>query len=367
MHLCRIASSDARLAVLNVAFPFAPAGPDAVGGAEQILSRLDHALVEAGHRSFVLAADGSRARGVLTEVSRPKGLIDDPVRAVHHRRYADTLNALIRRYRPHVVHLHGVDFDHYLPDVGVPVLVTLHLPYAFYHVDFQAVTRPCTYLHCVSETQRATFPALPNLLSTIENGVPVAVATPCLHRDAYAVCLSRIAPEKNIHAALDAAKAAGVPLLLGGEVYPYREHQRYFEEEVAPRLDEHRRFLGPLDEKTKFELLRRARCLLQPSLAAETSSLVAMEALASGTPVVAYPSGALATLVEHGRTGFLVSDVEEMAEGIRRADRLDPAACLAAAAARFSLTRMLRRYFEAYTNLAGGMEMSHGPASDKDP
>ena len=363
MRRCKVAASDTRLTVLNVAFPFAPAGPGAVGGAEQILSRLDHALVEAGHRSLVLAADDSRTRGILTEVARPKGLIDGSVRAAHYRRYAGVLNALIERHRPEVVHLHGVDFDRYLPDPGVPVLVTLHLPFTFYHVDFRARTRPGTYLHCVSETQRATFPALPNMLPTIENGVPLAVTTPCLRRDVYVVCLSRIAPEKNIHAALDAAKAAGVPLLLGGEVYPYREHQRYFEEEVVPRLDEHRRFLGPLNEKAKFKLLRRARCLLQPSLAAETSSLVAMEALASGTPVVAYPSGALATLIEHGRTGFLVSNVDEMAEGIRRAGHLDPAACLAAAT-RFSLTRMIRRYFEAYTNLANGTAPStnaHGP------
>lgn len=381
MHRCSITASDARLAVLNVAFPFAPVGPDAVGGAEQILSRLDHALVEAGHRSFVLAADGSRTRGVLTEVARPKGLIDDPVRAAHYRRYAGVLNGLIERHRPEVVHLHGVDFDRYLPDPGVPVLVTLHLPYAFYRVDFKAVTRPCTYLHCVSETQRATFPALPNLLPTIENGVPLTVTTPCRHRDAYVMCLSRIAPEKNVHAAIEAAKSAGVPLLLGGEVYPYREHQKYFEEEVVPRLDEHRRFLGPLDENTKLYLLRRARCLLQPSLAAETSSLVAMEALASGTPVVAYPSGALATLIEHGRTGFLVSNVEEMAEGIRRAGQIDPAACLAAAATRFDLTRMIRRYFNAYTGLANGTARAytpsapctsshgfpHGPASGRNP
>jgi glycosyltransferase involved in cell wall biosynthesis len=175
------------------------------------------------------------------------------------------------------------------------------------------------------------------------------------------MCLSRIAPEKNIHAALDAAKAAGVPLLLGGEVYPYREHQRYFEQEVAPRLDERRKFLGPLDEKAKFKLLQRARCLLQPSLAAETSSLVAMEALASGTPVVAYPSGALPALIEHGRTGFLVSNVEEMAEGIRRAGSIDPAACLAAAASRFDLNRMIRRYFETYTRLANGAPQAYAP------
>jgi glycosyltransferase involved in cell wall biosynthesis len=92
-----------------------------------------------------------------------------------------------------------------------------------------------------------------------------------------------------------------------------------------------------------------------------------MEALASATPVVAYPSGALATLIEHGRTGFLVGNVEEMAEAIRCAGRIDPAACLAAAATRFNLARMISRYFEAYTGLANGIEMPHGPAPGRNP
>src|SRR3954462_12196057 len=117
------------LTVLNVAFPFAPVGPDAVGGAEQVLSRLDYALTTGGHRSVVLAADGSRTRGLLIELARPKGFINDNVRAAHHWRYADRLSTTIARYRPQIVHLHGVDFDRYLPEPGVPALVTLHLPY----------------------------------------------------------------------------------------------------------------------------------------------------------------------------------------------------------------------------------------------
>src|SRR5690349_20029564 len=121
----------ANLDVLSVAFPFAPLSPDAVGGAEQILSRLDHTLTEAGHRSYVLAADGSRSRGTLIEVRRPQGLIDDSVRAAHHQRYGDLLNATIARYRPQVVHLHGVYVARYLPKPDVPLLVTLHLAHPF--------------------------------------------------------------------------------------------------------------------------------------------------------------------------------------------------------------------------------------------
>jgi len=111
------------------------------------------------------------------------------------------------------------------------------------------------------------------------------------------------------------------------------------------------RFLGPLSLERKQHPLARARCLLHPTLAPETSSLVAMEAIAAGTPVIAYPSGALPEIVEHGRTGFLVSSVAEMAEAVGMLDRISPGECRAAAEQRFSQQRMIRGYFELYEQL----------------
>ena len=97
----------------------------------------------------------------------------------------------------------------------------------------------------------------------------------------------------------------GLPLLLGGKVYQYREHVAYFRREIEPRLDGRRlRFLGPVGFARKRRLLAAARCLLAPSLAPETSSLVAMEALACGTPVIAFPSGALRKSSNTARRGF---------------------------------------------------------------
>jgi glycosyltransferase involved in cell wall biosynthesis len=120
---------------------------------------------------------------------------------------------------------------------------------------------------------------------------------------------------------------------------------------VQPRLDRQCRHLGPVGFARKRRLLTAARCLLVPSLAPETSSLVAREALACGTPVVAFPNGALPETVEDGETGFLVRTVEEMAEAIERAQSLSPDRCREVAAERFSLEAMTTRYIDLYRRL----------------
>jgi glycosyltransferase involved in cell wall biosynthesis len=151
---------------------------------------------------------------------------------------------------------------------------------------------------------------------------------------------------------MQAARMAGVTLLLGGEVFPYLSHRAYFDDQVRPLLDRQRRYLGPVGFARKRRLLASARCLLVPSLAAETSSLVAMEAMACGTPVVAFPAGALPEIVEHGRTGFLVDDVEGMAAAIERAGEIDRAQCRQAAVQRFSVRQMTDAYLSLYERLA---------------
>ena len=150
--------------------------------------------------------------------------------------------------------------------------------------------------------------------------------------------------------------------MVAGEVFPYEAHQRYFAEEVQPRLGGGRRFVGPLGFRRKRRFLNAARCLVQPSLAEETSSLVTMEALAAGTPVVAFPNGAVPDIIEHGRTGFLVGDVAEMADAIEAAGDLDREACRAAARERFSIDAMVDHYFATYADLAAERPM-HRAAS----
>ena len=339
-----------RLTVLSVAYPFAPVGPDAVGGAEQVLSAIDAALVAAGHRSVVVACAGSQVAGDLRAVPATTGEIDD---AVRNRMHA-VLRAAIAAALPaaDVVHLHGIDFAAYLPPPGPPALATLHLPPAWYPQAALAPARPGTFLHCVSASQHARCPPGPHMLPPIANGVPVAALAARHARRGFAFMLGRICPEKGQHLALRAAHAAGVPLLLAGAAFPYPAHRAYFAGSVAPLLDARRRWIGPVGFARKRRLLTAARCVLIPSLAPETSSLVAMEAAACGTPVIAFRNGALPEIVRDGITGFLVDDTEAMARAIGRAAAIDPAACRAEARARFDLGRMTDAYLARYAALA---------------
>lgn len=343
------------LTVVSVAYPLAAVGPDAVGGAEQVLSGLDRALVAAGHVSVVLACAGSEVAGRLVALPPVPAVLDEAARAAAQAAVRRALKNVLRA-RVDVVHLHGIDFFAYLPPPGPPVLVTVHLPPDWYPAEALAPARPRTWLHGVSATQhralRDTVPA-PCLLPPIGNGVPVAA----LGADrpgcrGYALTLGRICPEKGQHLAIAAARDAGVTLLIAGAVYPYPAHRAYFETEVAPRLDRRRRFLGAVDFAHKSRLLAGARCLLVPSLAAETSSLVAMEALASGTPVIAFPVGALTEIVEHGKTGFLVGDAAEMAAAIGRVGDIDRDTCRETARRRFDLGQTTEAYLRRYRDLA---------------
>jgi glycosyltransferase involved in cell wall biosynthesis len=335
------------LKVLNVAYPFAPVGADAVGGAEQVLTQIAEALHASGHESYVLAGEGSATAASLFTVARPCGLIDAQARQRCYSSFRDRIQEIIARYSIQLVHFHGVDFYEYLPSISLPTIATLHLPLSWY--PEQIFRSSGVILQCVSASQRRSGPAC--LRQEIENGVPIERLRADSPRETFALCLGRICPEKGFHHALSAAKQAGIPCLLAGQVFPYESHIAYFRSELAPLLDAERRFIGPAGFARKRALLNSARCLLIPSTVQETSSLTAMEALACGTPVIAFAVGALPDLIEHGKTGFLVRDENEMAEAIRMVGTIDPATCREVADRRFDVKEMTQRYMALYTEL----------------
>jgi glycosyltransferase involved in cell wall biosynthesis len=340
------------LTVLSVASPSAPVDPDLFGAAERVLLRLDEALVEAGHRSVVLAPEGWRGFGEVIAVPPVPRLQDEKrlwsARELHRR----AVEGILYRAKIDLVHMHGIDFRHYLPPPGVPVLATLHAPADWYGPEALRPTRPDTWLNPVSDAQAASLRPNPHLLPAVNEGIDVPDRLPPHAKRRFALVLSTIAPEHGIDIALDAARKAGIPLLVVGDVPEGADGALYFREEIALRLDALRRYVGPIAGARTERLLAAARCLLVPSLVEETSPLLAREALALGTPVVGFADGPLAGTIDHGRTGFLVSDPTEMAGAIATAPVLDPETCRRIAAERFSTGRMVGQYFDLYDYLA---------------
>jgi glycosyltransferase involved in cell wall biosynthesis len=339
------------LTIVNIAYPLVPVSYDTVGGSEQVMVCLDEALVRGGHRSIVVACEGSQVFGELVATPGHPGAADE---ATWERAYAthhEALRRVLEKVDVDVVHMHGMDAKTKLPDPGPAVLLSLHLPPFNYREEVRNPTRPLTFLACGSQFARNVYPPDPPI-TVVPYGVPVDRFRPGPPKENFVLALGRICPEKGFHIALDAAKKAGLPLLLGGKVPPFPEHERYFEEEIAPRLDADRRFTGPLPLARRIDLLARARCLVVPSIAAETGPLVALEALACGTPVVARPVGAMPDNLEHGKTALFANDVDDMAQALLDVSRLDPHECRRVACERFSAERMAQDYIDLYERLA---------------
>lgn len=179
------------LTVLSVAFPFAPVGQRAVGGAEQILTDLDHSLVVAGHTSLVLACEGSQAAGELFPVAVSNG-----TRQEHDRKFQSALDQILAANHVDLIHMHGFDFYQYKLPSYIPVLVTLHLPIAWYPQDIWSALAGNIRLQCVSTSQLRSCPPDSQNLPVIQNGIALPTL-PRSEKSDFALVLGRICPEKT--------------------------------------------------------------------------------------------------------------------------------------------------------------------------
>ncbi|MDQ2842605.1 MAG: glycosyltransferase family 4 protein [Acidobacteriota bacterium] len=337
------------LTVLSVAYPLMTVGPDAGGGAEQILHLVDQGLVHAGMRSLVIAAKGSNVQGQLIATPAATGEITEAIRNEAHKGHALRIATVLAQNKVDLIHYHGLDFfSYWASHSDVPQLATLHLPVDWYPPAIFG--NPGFSMNCVSKTQVASVPEN-HSIPVIANGIRVHSFHFAPVKQDYLLWLGRVCPEKGTDIALSIAHHLNLPLFIAGPVHPFPTHEAYFVEQIKPFLDDSRCYLGPVGLKKKSELLANARCLLVPSLAAETSSLVSMEALSSGTPVIAFRSGALPEIIESGVTGFIVDSEEEMAQAVTRTKEISSKICRSVAENRFTSDRMLSGYLDLYSSL----------------
>jgi glycosyltransferase involved in cell wall biosynthesis len=352
--------------ILYIAYPLLAVSEDSAGGAEQILWTLEQEMSGRGVATTVAASAGSRVAGELFVTGDPCFRTDDFERRnrEHQERIVEWIRHRARSGAPlDLVHDMSGGFWPRAAEIDAPLLVTLHLPRDFYPPRVFENVPVNVAFNCVSQRQAATFSDLKALAGVVGNGIPTERFTAGVvegrEKRTGLLWLGRICEEKAPHLALEIAARAGWAVTIAGQVYPFSYHQNYFEDEVAPRLRQMpaATFLSAPSSRTKSRLLHRARAVLVTSQVEETSSLVAMEAAASGAPVVAFARGALQEIVCDGVTGFLVNDAEEAVGALHRLDEIDPEVCLRHAREHFSSAKMAEAYGGLYARTVSSLSM----------
>ena len=234
----------------------------------------------------------------------------------------------------------------------LPVVVTNHGPFTADVRDLyrrRAACGPGVHVVAISHSQRRAAGDVA-IAGVIHHGVDPDAFPVGRGDGGYVAFLGRMAPEKGAHRAIAAARLAGVPIRLAAKMWEAREYA-YFRERVEPLLGVDAEYVGEVDGNARAALLGGAIALVHPIRWREPFGMVAVEALACGTPVVAFPEGAVPEIVDDGVTGFLCGDVADLARGILAAPSLDRGACRQVVETRFSTARMVRDHEWLYASV----------------
>jgi glycosyltransferase involved in cell wall biosynthesis len=338
-----------KIAIIST--PFLATPPQLYGGTELMVHELAEGLVERGHDVTVFATGDSRTSGELRWLYHRAQWPPDPSVDANHVSWA-LAHAVAGGFD--VVHAHSalaLALTRLVPR-GMPLVYTLHHPREESLSDFYRHFPQAWYVAISADQMKREIPL--SRVTVIHHGLDPSRYTWTSEASSYVAFLGRLAPEKGPHTAIDAAAAAGVRIVVAGEVHP---HDRAFgDAEVVPRLGlPHVDYLGNVGIDRKVPLLRDARALLAPIDWNEPFGLALIEAMLCGCPVVAFPRGSVPELVEPGVTGFVVDDFDELVETIRPGsalDRFDRARCRRVAAERFGRERMVIEHEALYARAA---------------
>jgi glycosyltransferase involved in cell wall biosynthesis len=337
-----------RIAIVST--PFVRVPPCGYGGTELFCSHLAEGLHRRGHQVTLFATGDSEFSGVLkAHVAEAQWPPSDEIDVAHLRWSLGEVAADGDGYDAVQINsAHGIGLA---PELGIPVVYTLHHPREESLSQIYAAHPEVHYVG-ISQRQLELEVPLPHT-SLIHHGVEVGVYPPSKRNDGYVLHLGRFAPEKGTHLAIDAARRAEVPIVVAGRVHPNDNDQRYYGQEVAPRLHlPGVEVVGEAYQERKVALLRGARALLCPIQWEEPFGLIAIEAMLTGTPVIGFAKGSFPEIIDPGVTGLLVSDLREMVSAIHMVRGWDRMRCARRARERFSSDRMVADYERLFASMA---------------
>jgi glycosyltransferase involved in cell wall biosynthesis len=337
----------AQIAPLTEAVP-----PRLYGGTERVVHWLTEELVALGHE-VTLFASGDSCTSATLDAAWPKALrLDGSVRD------ANALHMLMLERVRQKCDDEEFDFLHFHLDYypfslfsrqPTPFLTTLHGRLDLPEHQPLFTTFSSIPLISISDAQRSPVPQA-NFVRTIHHGLPEQLLTPRAVKPTYLAVLGRIAPEKGVDRAIRIATRCGIPLRIAAKVD--RADQDYYDAIIKPMIDHPLvEYIGEIGDHEKSDFLSGAIGLLLPIDWPEPFGLVMIEAMACGTPVIAYDRGSVPEIVEDGKTGFVVGDETSAVAAVARLPKLDRQAVRGHFEARFTARRMALDYVETYQGL----------------
>src|SRR4051794_22234420 len=359
--------------VALLAPPWIPIPPPAYGGIEQVVRLLADGLVNAGHRVTLFAPPGSSSPAeVRSPLSAPHpDEIQFSMWEVDHvARSFDAIDAAAADGDAFdVVHdnngFAGLAMANRLQ---TPLVHSLHGPFEPDLFDFYTTHGHKGQLVAISGAQRDAAPEhLRDQIAVVYNPLAVDEWPFEERRDGYLLWIARMNDDKGPQRAIAAAREAGMPIVLAGPVHPGQEE--FFAREVEPHIDDDTvRYVGEVGDDGKRELYTGARALLMPIRWAEPFGLVMVEAMACGTPVIAFAEGSAPEVVIDGETGFVVEDEAAMASAVGRLDEIDRGRCRASIRERYDVPLVVERYERVYERMSRrGGRFTRRPAGSPPP
>ena len=337
--------------------------PKLYGGTERVVSWLTEELVALGHEVSLFGTADAITKATLvpvwpsaTRLSRPQPHPFAPMASL-----LEAVAAAAPRFD--VIHRH-LDWVHIplLQRLQVPFLTTLHNRLDLPYLRNAARSFAKAPFVSISNNQREPLPGL-NWLGTVHHGLPAAMLEFSRHSRGYLAFLGRIDPEKGPETAIRLAKASGLPLRIAAKVPSGKN--KYFRDSIQPHVDGSQiQFIGEVGERDKSKFLQNALALLFPIDWPEPFGLVMIEAMACGTPIIAFKRGSVPEVIEDGVSGFVVENEAEALSAIARLKELDRSRVRETFERRFTARRMAEDYGRIYAKLAPVRGSAHTLAAE---
>jgi glycosyltransferase involved in cell wall biosynthesis len=342
---------ERRLHIAVLAPPWIPVPPPGYGGIEFVVALLCDALVELNHDVELFCAPGSRSRATVhpvLEQPHPDSIERSLFEGDHTARAFRAIDAAATNGRPFdVVHDNsGYTALAFATRLETPLVHTVHGPFNEETDPYYSVNGRNGSVVCISRAQAGMAPQPDIVDGVVPNPINIDDWPLEVEKDDYLLWVGRFVAEKGPQRAIRVAKAVGRRLVLAGVVQPRQE--RFFASEIQPHLDgEQIVYIGEVGGARKQRLFADAYAFLMPIRWPEPFGMVMVEAMAAGTPVLAFPEGAAPEVVEHGVSGFLVNDEDEMAAMVLNAGQLNPLQ-IRRSAERFAPDRIAAGYEQMY-------------------